>query len=76
LHLQEDFHLQEESAGSDSWHGNDSDNEGSVACSDVSEMMADISRKREGKIIQTLGKAWVIHGIINTEKDLLHTYSD
>ena len=67
------------SAGSDSSHHScdDSDNEGSVACSDKSDIiMSDISRKRPRKTLQCLGTAWVFRGIITTEKALLHTYSD
>ena len=66
-------------AGSDSSHhsGDDSDNEGSVACSDKSDMiMSDISRKRPRKTPQCFGNAWVFRGIITTEKALLHTDSD
>ena len=66
------------SAGSDSSHHScdDSDNEGSVACSDKSDMiMSDISRKRPRKTPQCFGNAWVFRGIITTEKALLHTDS-
>ena len=67
------------SAGSDSSHHScdNSDNEGSVACSDKSDMiMSDISRKRPRKTPQYFGTAWVFRGIITTEKALLHTDSD
>ena len=55
-----------DSAGSDSSHhsGDDSDKEGSVACSyasESSEMMTDIVPTR--KIPQVLGYAWVFRGI-------------
>ena len=66
-------------AGSDSSHhsGDDSDSEGSVACSDKSGMnTSDNSRKRPRKTPQYFGAAWVFHGLITTEKALLHTKSD
>ena len=70
-----------ESAGSYSSHhsGDDSDKEGSVACSyasESSEMMTDIVPTRKRKKQQVLGYAWVFRGIITTEKALLHTDSD
>jgi hypothetical protein len=61
-----------ESAGSDSLHhsGDDSDNEGSVACSDASEMMTDIGRKRTRKTPQVLGSSYAWHEFGDFERQV------
>ncbi len=57
--------------------GYDSGDDGSVA-SHVSEMTntPDKNRKRTLGPPQNIGKAWVFHGLITTDADLLHTESD
>ena len=68
-----------ESSGSDSSHhpGNDSDDEGSVTASSVSEVPETLGcRKRARPNTQISGKVWVFYGLITADAALLHAESD